>query len=177
MKAMSNKEVVKSAMDQILEVGRSTRPTLPLNTFSTEYLPMLMDESLPREEIIGRWLAVSKHPYNEVDILNDDGTVAYVVPPIWIRLSIRDTGKHKYSVNELMARSRAKFSVSPRLGEAYLRMKLPEFSDLDSPNIKHIKMWNDIITNYGYPPIPIIEEDYSESTSEEETLSYGYTRM
>lgn len=174
---MITQDIVKTAMDQVLTMKTNDRHTVGLRDFVNNYLPILASKELPVEEIIGRWLAISKHPYNEVDVLNEDGTIAYVVPPIWSKLSVRNRDNDKRSLSEIMIKANAKSLMSPKMGDAYLKHNLNKISSLYKCSNKHIHLWNDILINYGYEPIKLNDNESSDKRVEDELTPYGFTNF
>ena len=169
---MTTEAAIEIAMNQILTTN-SERPCIALNNFVNNYLPDLAKCELPTDTIIAKWLYISKGPYNEVDVLNPDGSVEFIVPPLWVRIDVRDVPDARYSFNEVMTKVGQKSSIFPAIGTSYFQKCLPMMLPSPVNNSDYISKWNNILESYGYESI-VTQQGKAEAETKTKSISYEF---
>lgn len=173
---MVDSVVIKEAMNNIVSESGTFKPKIGLKQFVEEYLPDLANPGLDDSLLLAKWLYISKGPYNEVNVINDDGSVAFTVPPLWVRIDVRKVNDARLSFNEVMSKVTQKTNVAPNLGKRYFQKCLPEMLPTSSSGNKYIKQWNAILESYGYSPIVTTESD-SETKVSSNVINYEFKNI
>lgn len=174
-----NDEKVASALDFL------TKPQMQrmaYNTFYTQFLPFFdlegIDPDVVNEmlsdmsnrtgaehtekdlmgNLIGKWVEYVPSPFKPTEIIDGDGSVVYVVPPILdnSRASIEGDASKIYALVD-QASNQAK--VHPSLGDRFIKEKIIPLVSGSVINIEYVKMWNVIFDHHGMKKFNIGDEE------------------
>jgi len=130
-------------------------------TFKEIFLPMFLGvekELLHPHAQLGGWITCAGGVYNEVEIIDNDGTVLFKVPPAKLQLPVdykRD--KRRTSLLAEIHTANLHMARHPKLGEKYLKQVLDSYvstKELEAV-IGYLRRWNEIFKRYGHPEFKI----------------------
>mgnify|MGYP000029356127 FL=1 len=145
-------DTTREAM-RVLNEGVETKPTIDLDLFVRTFLPALgqeHDEPLD----MNPWLAISKGPYNPVDVVSN-GSVVFTVPPLLNRRNTRINENSKDSLTTIAVVAKQKGDAHPMMGQNYLRQGLLSYVGRERVNPEALQEWNRVLVKYGYDPIEL----------------------
>lgn len=152
------------AVRSINEMAVEDAPAIGYDLFVRDYLPLLAtplskdDKGVLEERDLTRWLEICHCPTNEVRVLNKDGSVRFVVPPLVSTL-------HTYYAPQRNSLAHVAVEVgeasanSPAYGQRVLANRLGEYEPATTANVEGVKMdprvaeWSAILVEHGYPPL------------------------
>jgi len=99
-----------------------------------------------------KWIELAGSPFNEVDIVNDNGEVIYTVPPLIIRPDINDSVENMNFQN-IIATYQLKKNNMAALGTNYINGQLNNVgSGIEAPNKNiYTERWHNIFKRYAQP--------------------------
>lgn len=149
-----------AAVKQIVDNSRKDVPQMGYFRFKREYLHLLAspperDEDgnvIPRD--LSAWMDIAMHPSNAVQILNDDGTLRFTVPPMVGTIPTYFAAPRGGLVG-IVTTSIEKSNQHPVYGQKYLKNML-DVSLTNQPHINNAatREWNNVLVEHGYPPLP-----------------------
>lgn len=168
----NNPETVK-AMKEILSIADVETVHITENEFIHRLLPILTNYN--GEQDLGAWIDVAGSPFLPIKVQNNSGEVIFTVPPIWHRPTLRGSRHHRDSMSDIIAKAKLKAEVIPQMGDRYLRSRLGDRLVSGDIDLEEVKIWNQILARYGYPPITkIVDNDEPvESTGKLATQAHG----
>lgn len=164
---------------------------VPEAVFVSQILPKFLSED-PADHDIRVWKRFAGSPFVPLDVLGNDGTVLFRCPPPLKMPPTAPSGSLSTSVNEMVHTAALHAKRLPILGHWYLESKFDEMYQREQDPLERLRIWNGIITRYGYPPIggerflpkpeelkaigasetsaPVVEEDVIEFDDEDQEL-------
>jgi len=148
------------AVKFIAEQTKKDTPQIGYELFKRDYLPLLASpperdkegDVVPRD--LTPWLDICMHPSNPVEVLNGDGTVRFVVPPLVGTIPTYFAAPRGGLVG-IAAEAMEKRNQHPVYGERYLDNALAvSLKDQKHVNSEQTKEWNNVLVEHGYPPLP-----------------------
>ena len=125
-------------------------PKIFTHVFVNNFLPTIARSFSGEQVDLSPWLSVVGQPSASAMAINDDGSEAFIIPPILAPVKPRDVGDSRLTASEIMTRATSLYGVSPGKGDKFMNETLPLFySKLDGVE-EFRKKWADIFTSYGY---------------------------
>lgn len=133
--------------------------------FREVFLPFFaelpMEQRRYKDVDLGHWRTVAGGNFNEVDVIDENGKIAFTVPPIADRLAMTVRSANSgMAVSDLVRRTSLLANQSPIAANRVLAESLRERTNafFNKANIiKHIKAWNAIYAYYNLPPLLDLE--------------------
>ena len=128
-------------------INNSPKPQIRVEAFKTKYLPLLISNPDPSVFNI-RWIdEVAMSPYLEVDAINNDGTVAFTIPPLRSQVNtVVDA-----TLQQVANLAKMEYQVHHLKGHAFLNTNLPRVLRFNSARDADIqKRWNELLILLGY---------------------------
>lgn len=168
-----NDEAMHRTFDTLL---KPVRKRMHVNTFTKKFLPFLGVEPIPKETVIrmleamGRrtnvnhtvadlhinlmneWMNDVGSPFVEVEVINQEGEILYVIPPILDNNT--EINNTKNSIPNLVEQASNQAKIFPRLGEEYINARIIPLLNQASMRPEYIEMWNKV---YAYHQMPLIK--------------------
>lgn len=173
---------LKSIGDDLAVQEQLMKPKIDTVMFREVFLPFFANDAEKKYPDVGiqHWLSIARHPFQVVDLVDQEGSIIAEVPPLKDRsvLVIKDplgtkaeeTGKHQRlydvwaTVSMLKDRS---YNTAERLFAEQIAGRLAEVGTRELI-IKHTHAWNTIYDYYGREmPFPDIERLLDEITNPE----------
>lgn len=138
------------------------RESMREDDFVKIFLPMFAGlPDAPKEVTPEMWWNVARGPFNEVDIVDDNKQVLFVVPPYINQLSLNPldgTGKaaNMQSITNMLQTARNYASRGSQVMEGYILQEMDNRSFIfnkDADNSTMIERWNAIFARYKLPTI------------------------
>ncbi|WP_257291130.1 hypothetical protein [Endozoicomonas sp. ONNA1] len=165
-------------MDDILAIKQDDRRVITLNVFLERYLPVLAKGNNEQSVDISRWLKVSGSAYHEVDVINPDGSVAFVVPPLFKRVPTRLVKESEFTTSTIVQKATNRNEIHPGSGDRLLFECMSEAIPLNGADIENIKRWNHILKKYGYETIALTSQvSDRQQDNEGEVVFNGYEEL
>lgn len=151
-------EIVPFAKE-ILAITDKDIPKIGYELFVRNYLPLLAapPERDEHGQIIARdissWLDIAVNPQNPVQVLNGDGTVRFIVPPLsaGVKSYHAQRGQSMYEIAEHGKGLRANSPImAERWEAAALGNRLHTSTNIHK---QYADMWNAILVEHGYPSL------------------------
>lgn len=142
-----------------------SRPRLQEYIFVNVFLPLFHgDEENIYNATMNTWLSVAGSPFNEVDIIDNNGKILFTVPPVYNRNNVHpvDPNIGLPSVASMVATAKQYAQMHPRQGEAYLKSELNKRAMLvenEGQHLVNLNAWNEIFKRYGRTPIMALESE------------------
>ena len=142
------------------EVEEEHIHSIPENIFVNMFLPLFSGESKDnRTELLEQWYTVAGTPYTSVNIINEQGIIVAVVPPILNRNAIPVVAKReeRRSLDTMFDYAKQKASLSPNLAHSVVITELNgRFLSKaeDTPNTDISAKWEALLAHYGKALVP-----------------------
>ena len=122
------------------------RPSIAIDNFTKNYLPLVFHKDPTVFNI--KWLReVAMHQHLEVNVLDNDGSVAYVVPA----LRPSHVSQSTTALNDMGTVAALESGTSGKKAQLYIQSKLPFLVTFDnSPCVDSSARWHAILTRHGY---------------------------
>lgn len=167
-----NDEAMLRTFDTLLQ---PVTAKMSLAVFTKKFLPFLGVEPIPAEKVqemleamsrrtsarhvpkdlhinlMNEWMAAVGSPFYHVEIIDAEGQVAYVVPPILDNTT--DISNSAESIPNLVEQAVNQTKVYPRLGEQYINDHIIPLLNHVAMRPEYVDMWNKI---YAYHKMPLI---------------------
>lgn len=125
---------------------------ISIHQFRTDILPYLAD---PENKDISYWLNYVKHPNAPLHVVNDDGSVLYVVPALSMSITSTVPAFNTPSLDTAMQSMRKRVERSPRSQtQEYARTLSPKIGHDENILANRIRL-NQILVAEGYSPLMI----------------------
>lgn len=150
------------AVTQINEMADEDSPAIGYDLFVRDYLPLLAtplgvdSKGRQEERDLSRWLEVCRCPTNDVRVLNQDGSVRFVVPPLVGTLHTY-YAPDRASLSALSQEVTEASANSPAYGQRVLDSRLREYKPATTQEVEKVKYdpraeaWSKILVEHGYP--------------------------
>lgn len=146
-------KIWEKAVDSLLETGQAYHNSVTLHLFRTIYLPILADPN-PKKDL-SAWINLCSHPYSAVHVIDVDGSVKYVIPPLMTGMNTTVVRGDQPSMDGVMTTAMQHIARSPREGEQFLR-KVMDGRIAKNEHIAASRVeLNKVLVAEGYSPIVI----------------------
>lgn len=128
-------------------INNSQRPQIRANVFIEKFLPILLNDPNPAAFNL-KWInEVSMNPYLAVDAINQDGSLAFVIPPL--RSPIKTVLDP--SLQHLANLAKMEYQVHPIKGNLFLNANLPRMMQFENARNDDIQQqWNALLVQLGH---------------------------
>ena len=137
--------------------------SIPEDIFVNMFLPLFSGESLEnKNELLQQWYTVAGTPYAAVNVIDPNGVVVAVVPPILNRNAIPVVAKRegRGSLETLFDHARQKATMSPNLAQNIvineLKGRFLEKAET-GPNSGLTAQWEALLAHYGKSLVPSVK--------------------
>lgn len=178
-----NDEAMLRTFDSLLQ---PVTAKMSMAVFTKKFLPFLGSEPIPMEKVqemleamsrrtsarhspkdlhtnlMNEWMSAVGSPFFHVEVIDADGQVAYVVPPILDNTT--DISNSSESIPNLVEQAVNQTRVYPRLGEQYINDHIIPLLNHVAMRPEYVAMWNKI---YAYHNMPLLGV---KSTTEEQDV-------
>lgn len=159
----TQKTAISVAIDSLYEeiIENSPKATIPEIVFAQHYVPLLAayvtGNGDKKSSVLAEWVSIAGTPYNEVDIVDKDGTVIETIPAIMAK-PVSGAPLNKMSVMDITAEFEKRSNAVPELGVKYLEANLKQIGDnvkatTDEPAIKWGKLFKKYLSVGDTPTV------------------------
>lgn len=181
-----NDDKISNALDFL------TKPVaqrMAYNTFFTQFLPFfdlngiekeIVDEMLAdmsartgqhhtEKDLFGnllsRWTEFVSSPYKNTEIVNEEGVIVYVVPPILDNTHETPVDADPEKLARLVEQASNQEKIHPKLADRYIEKHIAPLVRPPVLNIEHIRMWNKIFDYHGMRKYPLDDDPSTNGTN------------
>lgn len=157
---------IESIQTDLKSVTSGDRARFPERYFVGIFLPYFAGDAQPAypQADMGMWISrVAGSPFAEVDIVNEQGEVIYVIPPMLDRAALdsRPAGDRSVPLEHVIKTAEQLHRMSPLQGENYITQKLTEHAlVMRAPSnvLRNLETWNRIFQANGRPVLVPLED-------------------
>lgn len=158
-------------IDEVLSVlaEKDAPNRLPLAVFRKN-LPNLVNGD--KGSNVLEWRKIAGGFYREVEIVDNDGNIVYVIPPLMSKQPTIIPTQPNTAMENVILEVRRMNHMSPERGEQLLKEAFRrKFGDGMKPNEEYINRWFSILKAEGYDVSEV--EDTLQQTGTEKNANYG----
>lgn len=147
-------------------------PQISERIFVGIFLPLFGgDDPLPYAVDLGTWVQrVAGTAYKAVNVIDTQGKVLFVVPPLYDRGAIDPVPADRGSPIAHMVASAGQLALmSPRQGSSYLNAELTKRAlvmKVPTNVLAHLETWNEIFKRYGREPLIALDDKPAEKAGD-----------
>jgi len=124
--------VTNEAIDEIDELLNASieKAVIPEDVFVEYFLDYFRDPAGQKNTTLpSKWLEISGGPYNEVDVLDNKGNVAYTVPSLFITPTVDARLIARYDFSDIAANYNMQMKITSTSAQNYLSSALSGVPD------------------------------------------------